>query len=790
MRGIAVLILVFSLCANLKAQGENLLTNGSFEEDAANVGFPDHWSSPQASSIETTKSTDERGRVVRIKADKASLAQILTTDAVPAGGTLQLSVLARGDGARVSAALHYKDVRGEAHDIPFLVGTAAPKDWASLTGAISVPKDAKMTEAELVLSKDEGAGDLYLDDAVLTSGDLGAGAIGVVHEIREWEYLGKQAGTIMDAALRKKIAARSGDVAALLGKKTKDVLAAIPELQKERRLLALSLLQAMAGKGVFAARLSNPLERLNPGSLEWLKDRASEPQSILEAEPSLVGFTLANLQAESMEIKLQVSIDGTPHEVSLRRQVFLNTWYTRGKTRVADPLVLCPRSGSDWAVRLESAEEAAFLVEVPPLSTGRHEIKIRLLAGNATEELKSSINVLPATLPKDGNRLFEYMAFCYPGQSFMKDPIEDSIKDMEKLGVTAFQFPFLPKAKVKKTGELVSIQWEGFHGKWLAALQNSPLAVVLFFEPGMKSLEDENGNVIPFGSPEWERAYTEILQSFVQMAGRHGVSPDRIINLAKDEAFSKDQHAAPDENMRRAIQAFQVSKKAVPEVRTMATVTYYACYADLVALLPYMDIAMPHWPYPEKLTRYASPSYNPKKAWLEQIKPLFFEERKRRNLEVWSYHVANGKSNDPLKRNLAYPTMAAAAGLTGAGHWAYAAAYGSTWDDSDGKILDYILAYDGQDNHPLNREWNTTGERIVPSIRWFAMREGLRDARILCYLQGQPPSIPVENLLQEIRKVGGEDSYGTDALTYGWYNQYRSKLRDLYAGMAPRKGNP
>lgn len=783
-------LLALSFCTQVIAQSENLLTNGNFEEDAANVGFPDHWNSSQPDSIETTKLPGSEGKVVQITQNKSTLAQAVPVNALQSEGTLHFSLRTRGQNAQIAADLHTKDTLGKARTFSLLKNTATPEDWETLTAIVSLPKSTKIAEAELILSKAGGDGTLYLDDAILTSGNLGADAIKVIYEMREWRYLAKKADHISDSALKKRIGARSEEIATLLSRKDDAALAAVPTLQKERIALGLDALRSASKESVFTARLSNPFERLNPGSLAWLENKELQAPTILSGEQALLGVTLAHLQPEPGEIRIELSIDGQSYDARLRRQIFLDTWYTRGETRIADPLVLCPRSNDGWTVHLDPAEETAFLIEIPELAAGEHSVEIRLSAGKHTQALKTSITTLAATEPADGDRLFEYMAFCYPGQSFMRDPIEDSIRDMEQLGVTAFELPYLPKTQVKKNGELISIQWTGFHEEWLAALKNSPLSIVLFIEPGMKNLKDESGAIIPFGSQEWKRAYREILISFVAEAERHGIARNRLINIPKDEAFSKNQAGAPDEHMQLAIQAFQISKETVPEMRTMATVTYYTYYQDLLALLPYTDIALPHWPYPEKLTRYASPSYNPRKTWLQEIKPLLLEEHKKRGLEVWSYHVANGKANDPLKFNLAYPTLAATVGLTGASHWAYAAQSGSTWDDTDGKILDYILAYDGHEDHPLNQQWNVTREHIVLSIRWFAVREGLNDARLLRYLMLQPRSPQVEELLEEIRKVAGNDFYGTDALTYDWYSRYRVKLRSLYERHRPAQTQP
>ena len=49
--------------------------------------------------------------------------------------------------------------------------------------------------------------------------------------------------------------------------------------------------------------------------------------------------------------------------------------------------------------------------------------------------------------------------------------------------------------------------------------------------------------------------------------------------------------------------------------------------------------------------------------------------------------------------------------------------------------MDYLFVYDGAEDHERNRGLNPTGERIVPSIRWEALREGIQVAKRLLALR-------------------------------------------------------
>ena len=60
----------------------------------------------------------------------------------------------------------------------------------------------------------------------------------------------------------------------------------------------------------------------------------------------------------------------------------------------------------------------------------------------------------------------------------------------------------------------------------------------------------------------------------------------------------------------------------------------------------------------------------------------------------------------------AYPLRAFGAGERGVGTWAYNVPRGTTWDDTETGV-DYILVYDGKEDHPTNRALNPTGEVVV-----------------------------------------------------------------------------
>jgi hypothetical protein len=161
-------------------------------------------------------------------------------------------------------------------------------------------------------------------------------------------------------------------------------------------------------------------------------------------------------------------------------------------------------------------------------------------------------------------------------------------------------------------------------------------------------------------------------------------------------------------------------------------------------------------------------------------------ERSKRGLKIWSYKVDSGKTEHVLN-NRSYPICAVGIGYTGVGSWAYNCSSGKTWDDTDGRILDYSFVYNGEESHPLNAKYNITKEIIVPSIRWEAMRMGIQDAKILLYLKTNMEKGEYDDATStEIQKILKQaEDYGRN-LTYSFkgINEISSRIRELAS--APR----
>jgi hypothetical protein len=109
--------------------------------------------------------------------------------------------------------------------------------------------------------------------------------------------------------------------------------------------------------------------------------------------------------------------------------------------------------------------------------------------------------------------------------------------------------------------------------------------------------------------------------------------------------------------------------------------------------------------------------------WLTDIKAF--------GKETWSYKASGPvRSKRLLDHYRKMPWWAFKNGLSGAGFWVYADAGSPRWDDY-GTTMGYYGVVYGSSNAPVD----THGEKIIPSRRWQAWREGVEDYQYLVTLQ-------------------------------------------------------
>ncbi len=215
-----------------------------------------------------------------------------------------------------------------------------------------------------------------------------------------------------------------------------------------------------------------------------------------------------------------------------------------------------------------------------------------------------------------------------------------------------------------------------------------------------RSTQRDNGRFGKWMSSSWKRNFTLWLRGVVKTLREKGVGYDRFAIYPFDESLCDEFY-----------QVAKLIKQIDPQIKIYANdfgrgPKDYRRFKDLV------DIWDLHWKHCK-----AHPD------WLEDIKSF--------GKEVWTYRTAApSRGNDPYSYYRLMSWDAFARGQTGVGFWIYISRDKQHWDDGTLPRGHYDVVY-GQANSPVN----THGEKIIPSKRWEAWREGIEDYEYLVQLQ-------------------------------------------------------
>ena len=538
------------------------------------------------------------------------------------------------------------------------------------------------------------------------------------------------------AAAQRAERCRDGDVSAL-GAPDAEAWIAARHADINRRLCPEPV-------GVFQA---DPCERLSAEALGGASPATLGELAMLQGEYGAVGVEVLNTEDRPRHVTIAgATAPGVLTDVVVRRQVFMETWYKKAATRLADPLPLLPRDADGWHLNLPpGAVEKLYIGfrTAPDAAAGTHEVALRFQsAGAVPQPFVTTIRVLPVALPTTPR--LEHMQFLYPDMEPALSHTAAVAADLAAHGVSAIEFPYIPEVTFSPDGALVrndiatspQAEWLRLYGAHIDRL-------AIFWEGRYTRfpIDGQAETFLPYTddqgrlTPAFSRAYGELLQAWLRFAAENGFGPDRFLMIADDEPSSKaDYKEAPGPEVRRTLELYRLTREAAPELPIAVTLSDYAMPTDAAVIAQAADVVMPVWPYRKALSRWAPEGYSPRQAFRETIFPMLDGLRTQQGLRVWSYRVDAGKSEDVLVSARAYPVIAVAAGVTGIATWAYNVKRGMSWDDTDEGLLDYIFIYDGTEDHPLNRAVNTAGEIVVPSLRWEALRLGWQDGQVLLAL--------------------------------------------------------
>lgn len=742
-------------CACALAQFD--LLNPSFEEDFENDGVPDRWETPASTRVELVGDCTHGAKAAHFTDGYVVAAQNFDVKALK-GRKLVVTLDAKGaGGAQFGCLLGFfrsmkEDRRKFVYGRP-VWNRALGETYERITIRYVFPESALDGRVWLGLYRSNRKGELWLDNAsAFASRITPEQRRKLVPLRREFGYLQARAEAAASrasggmAAELLRYAADSADVVRRCDDDDSSLLAEKPQQQARLSERQALVNRSLLGTVPFASFASRACERLAPDALPPGEAGPTRTRVLLRGERAAFGLTLFNCLDRPLELVVQVEAGDRFRVEAVRRQVFHETWYKKGKTRLADALPLLSEDGARWLLPVESGATAKLfiLLRALPGAVGEGKAAVSLSGTSHTTRTEFPLRVLDASVPADV--ALEHMQFIYPDLPPAGAHPEETARDLAAHGVTGIEFPYIPKVTFRRDGSIATADFAGsVQARWLEAYGKHIRRLMIFWEGRYKRfpVEEENEAYLSFLSEdgtitaEWKRAYEALLRGWLEFAQARGFPPSRFVILPDDEPSSKSEFAvAPGAEVRRAIELYRLTREIAPELLQAVTLSDYAGPEDVRAVAPEMDIVMPLWPYREKLTRWAPKEYRPREEFPKTIYPFLDAQRRSRGMQIWSYRVDAGKTAGVLQSGRAYPIAAVAAGFTGVATWAYNVARGKTWDDTDGGLLDYSFVYDGTEDHPQNRSDNPVGEVVVPSIRWEAMRLGLQDAAVLLHLKG------------------------------------------------------
>ncbi len=797
---LGLLVALFPL-STMHAEGTAELFNPDFEQDTDNVGYPDGWKTGKEVEITLTREGTSSGtRALVISSGYAAVFQDLEITGL-AGRRVVLQVDARSpDGAALGVRVGYyvlDEVGGKKWvDGAMIWNKELDAEYQTLSAHRIIPENALDGRFWICLYRSKSEGTVVVDNIRL---DFLSDSAAL--DTRQSVVLQREHGYFLDK-LRKATAQKPGEAEWVALEKEANALrdqtlrAGNAEEAFEKSLAAFRELNARLQKTLYGghpivARWVDGYERLEPTALPETGAAGRATLHSLSGEHAALGVELANpsLTAQTYQIRLEGPVAAAV-EPALRRHVLVETWYTKGATLIADPLTLLPREGGQWKITLQPGEVTRLHVSLkqqPRKDASELEGTLTVQNGEARQVLPFLLKASPHSLPRKP-QLAHYQ-FLYTQLNVVNRFTEEAREDLASHGVSDIEWPFKPSATFTPEGDLVNVSLgatpQCAHTRWLNGFKDSDIRFNLFW---MKDLKMADGKELERYSAPWLRAWQQLVTAYLDYAETLGIPRSRFTILPMDEIHSKRYENSPDENIATFNKLSEATREGEPQLPRYLTIGNYAFPADVEAFTPHIDVAISHWPRPLKLSRNAPADYPAREDYFAKSHPILQSAVKNNGLKYWTYRVQSGRSDAILAFSRAYPLLAVAHGYTGFGYWAYNVSSGSTWNDTDGKILDYCLVYDGGEEHPLNQKYNVTGESIVPSIRWEAIRAAYQDGQILLHLLDRargdscPPALrkEIETLQQRLLAIGGEHGYGGPQLTAEAVQEISGELRECY----------
>jgi len=466
---------------------------------------------------------------------------------------------------------------------------------------------------------------------------------------------------------------------------------------------------------------ANPMVQFRPFDLPARLDATCTDDSrridvsLWQGEYESAAVSLFNCGTERLNVKPVLTPLRSPTEdmlyagdtITLRRAAFVDA---RGAGRIGDALVKIP----DGGIRIEPgrAEQLWLTFHNPKLIPGTYHFAIDLAvrSGGASavsshEMVQGTLTVQPIQFPDDPT-LSTYTWAFVERADLTKDVPEEAVADLRAHYVNTdvlFWSKCLPMPRLDSDGHVNLRFKELYHS--LKRYHDNDLYM---FYWGLGRFRKNVPHMPAVGTKAWRVAIKDWMTKWTTFLKDQGVDYDRFIMYPFDEML-------PDEFL--AFARF-IKEDVDPRIRFFANSRGDKNGKQMARLAPYIDV----WCFRD--IPYGA-----------RIAPT--EQRVRRGASsIWSYDAARpAKGKPPQGYYRLQMWRAFARGDTGCGFWTYSdpgEGNGDAWDDFNSTHGKYGVIY-GPIGKPPGVD--LSGERIVPSRRWEAWREGVEDYEYLSLLR-------------------------------------------------------
>lgn len=808
------LISVFGLilaASIMNSSGFNFhIANPSFEEDEANIGVPDAWFFPSIEGVTRTSYATHGSRAVKFTSGYGLVVIDQQLEGL-AGREVLVSFDAAGeDGAKLGVIVAYnrklKDGSTKFEYSRLTWDRELEKSYQRVAVPIKFAANAVDGRVWFCVYRSNREGTVYLDNFSSSSINLSPEEeLQLNRMTREWNYLLTRAQRTRDemdphrAKAFDRVIREVREIRDRCTMKDPGLLIEVDNLEQMKANYGAEILQLQVPGKTLLGAWSHGLEQLEPDAIFNPNNAYRKEVLSLQNEYQAMGLTLWNPEGIPQDVEVRINgITDFADELVVRQQVALENWYDKEKTRVADALPLLAVKDGIWKITLPGGGAVRLFVGFRVFNDagGAYPVSIEI-DGNGKQQqdlvrLDASVQILPSVFPQTP-KLNHWQCVYMDRLPAARHPVETA-KDLAAYYVTDVQFPYWPTggAVFADDGSLLKTDFERtVQSRWMRAYAPHIDRLWIFWATGGDPFKNESGEALQKidedgkWTLEFLNAYSQFLRSWLDYADGEGFGLEHWAILPYDEPKSGvDWEHAPGPSIGRTVELMETVRAVEPDLPIQVTFGNYTLPEDAQAIAPHADIVLPVFPYPERLVRWAPPKYNPRVAFEEVTYPWLQELRKKEELDIWSYKVSRGKKDDLLRTVLAYPVTAVAQGYTGIGYWAYNVTRGSSWDDTDGGILDYSFIYDGTEDHPVNHKYNVTGEVIVPSIRWEALRIGIQDGQILLSLRDRAMqgavSADIRAQIGDVITLVNSLYENLESMTFDDYDTLAKELRTLF----------